>query len=187
MRKSFDLPFGIIILVTSFCFGGLLGVCFSRLISGITLSDYFLSYFSAIEQGSVTSNLFSSIWINLKTPFLTFFLGFTFLGVIILPLLFVVEGFIFTFSISTLCRLLGISGFIPSFFLFCIPTLLWIPLVFMLGLESFYASLLLIGRGKNEEAYPKYYFFRSFFCLTGILFRVLFECFFLPIIMQGIV
>lgn len=187
MRKS--PPFGMLILTISFLSGGLLGFFMSGLISDtgeITVGDYFISYFTAVQEGSTSPNLALSFWTNIKSPLLAFLLGFSFLGSGILPLLFIVEGFYFTFSISTLCRYLGIVGLVPAFFLFCVPALVWIPMLFTLGFQSFYASIQLWRRGKKEEAYPTGYFLRSACCFCGIFLTIAFEYLLLPLIMQGI-
>lgn len=189
MKTNRNLPIGMVILGISFLLGGLLGCFFASLISGegeSIVAESFLAYFSAVKEGRDNPNFWLSLWHNLKPPLLAFFLGFSFLGIIGLPLLFATEGFIFTFSLSILCRLWGITGLIPSFFVFCLPALLWMPLFFLLGFQSFYAAMILWGRGKKEEAYPKGYFFRSFLCLSAILFSSAFECFLLPLLLQGI-
>lgn len=191
MRKAgrCEVPLGMIILTSSFLLGGVLGLFLASLVTGegeVNLSAFFLSYFTAIQEGSATPNLITSIWTNLKTPLLAFIFGFSFLGVVGIPCLLGMEGFILAFSISSLCRLMGMSGLIPSFFLFCLPAMIWIPMVFLISFQSFYAALLLWRRGKKEEVYPKGYFMRTAISFAGILLNISFEYFLLPLILKAL-
>ncbi|MFI3254949.1 MAG: hypothetical protein R3Y63_11545 [Eubacteriales bacterium] len=191
MKKKFylDLPFGMILLGGGFFMGGLLGFLFAGLIGGageVGLTSYFLDYLQAAKEGQTQANFLTVLWGNMKFPLIAFFMGFSFLGTLGLPILFGVEGFVFTFSVSTLCRVLGVSGLIPSFLLFALPSLIWVPILFVLGLQSFYAAILLWGRGRKEDVYPKGYFFRSFLCLLGLFANVTFEYLLLPNLLQAV-
>ncbi len=191
MKKNFylDLPLGMILLGGGFFLGGLLGFLFAGLIpreGEIGLTSYFTDYLQAAKLGQTEANLFTVFWGNLKFPLFAFFMGFSFLGTVGLPLLFGVEGFIFTFSVSTLCRVLGVSGLIPSFLLFGLPALLWAPALFLLGLQSFYAAIQLWGRARREDVYPKGYFFRALFCFFVLCGNVALEFLLLPSLLQGV-
>lgn len=189
-KKLFlDLPLGMILLGAGFFLGGLLGFFFAGLVAGegeVGLSAYFLAYLQAVEEGNGRGQLATVVWGNLKFPLLAFFMGFSFLGTVGLPLLFGVEGFIFTFSISTLCRVLGVSGLIPAFLLFGLPALLWSPLLFLLGLQSFHSAMQLWGRGRSDLAFPRGYFFRSALCFLGMFLCIAYEFLCLPGLLRGV-
>lgn len=190
MRKptKLDLPLGLALLSGSFLLGGLLGFFLSTLLAQENgLSQYFHSYFTLVEAGELTPHFGNSLWSNLKTPLLAFLFGFSFLGILGLPLLFVTEGFLFTFSVSSMCRLLGAQGLLPGFFLFCLPALIWIPILFLLGQQSFRSAILLAGQGRrlSEEIYPKGYFIRCFFCIFATLLMVGLEYFVIPVLLQA--
>lgn len=190
MRKKWNMPLGTLILSSSFFMGGVLGFFLASLMTEDgqgTLADFFLSYFQAISEGSYETSLFTSLWSNLKVPLLIFLLGFSLIGTIGIPLLFAVEGFLFTFSISTLCRLLGVTGLIPAFFLFCMPAFLWIPVLFFMGLESFQSATLLWRRTRLEEIFTNGYFFRISLGVFGVLCSVALDYWVLPVILEALI
>lgn len=189
MKKiQLDVPFGMMLLGACFFTGGLLGFLFASLLTQDgNLPDYFISFFSAVEAGEWSPDFWNSLWCNFKTPLLVFLLGFSFLGTSCLPMLFISEGFLFTFSISSLCRWLGYSGLVPAFFLFCLSALLWIPILFVLGLQSYYTSLSLGKKGKKEETFPAGYVIRTALCFFFLFFCVLFELILLPTILESII
>lgn len=185
--RKLDVPLGALVLGGSFFLGGLLGVVLAGFLTEEQgLAQYFQAYFSLVAQGEAVSHLGISLWTNVKAPGLAVLLGFSFLGMVGLPLLFVSEGFLFTFSVATLCRIWGISGLLPGFFLFCLPGLLWVPVLFILGLQSFRAAVLLSGQGRRQwsEIYPGGYFFRCFLCFLVVLVQVALEYWVIPLCLQ---
>lgn len=189
MRNKFyvDLPLGMMLLGGSFVLGGLLGFLFGGLIpqeEDLSLCQYFLDYFQAVQAGEGKPSLIS-LWIsNLKAPFFVFCLGFSFLGVLGLPLLFFFESFVFTFSVSTLCRVLGVSGILPAFVLFGLPALWWTPLLFLLGQQSFQSAWNL-RRGQQPQ-FPPGYWLPVLLSFLGLMLRVAYEYWILPSLLCGV-
>lgn len=186
MRKK--IPFGGFVLVGCFFLGGLLGCVVTSMTeqSGqVALEEYLLAYFSQLVEGGIELKFLSTAWAAIKVPLAAFLLGFTFLGVIGLPILFGLQGFLFTFSVSALGKLFGMEGMLPAFFLFCLPALVWVPVLFLLGLQSFQASLaqiskMFLGGKSGDRVYPTGYFRRVMLCFGGVAFLVLLEYFVLP-------
>lgn len=178
------------LLLSCFILGGLLGFLFASFLSAEgqgTLSHFFLDYFTALQQEEpIKPTLIHTIWSNLKTPLYIFLLGFSLIGTIGVPYLILSKGFFFTFSISSLCRLLGVQGIVPAFFLFFLPTLLWVPVLFLLGIQSFRASLSLWSRGKREETYPPHYFLQASFAFLGVVGSICVDYFILPLLIQAV-
>ena len=82
----------------------------------------------------------------MRFPLAALLMGFTALGVIGLPVLFAVRGFLFSFSVACFCRLFGGAGLIPALFLFGLPALLWAPALFVLGAQGMLGAYGLLRR-----------------------------------------
>lgn len=189
MRKKLylDLPLGMILLGGSFLLGGMLGFFFASIIpqeEDLSLFQYYADYFTAVKSGDTEAKLWTVFWGNVKAPILAFFLGFSVLGLWGLPLLFLVESFTFTFSVSTLCRVLGVSGLLPAFVLFGLPALWWVPMFFLLGLQSFHTALSL--RNKTEAPFNRGDFLRAVCFLFATALNIAYEYLLLPSLLQGI-
>lgn len=191
MKKQlkWDVPRGTLLLTISFLSGAFLGFLFAKLISTEgqgTLTDFFQSYFLSLEEGTLQADFYTSLWSNLKPPLYAFLLGFSLLGTIGIPLLFTTQGFLFTFSISTLCRLLGTTGLVPAFFLFCLPALLWIPTLFFIGLQGYRTSLQLWHHSKLLDIYTPNYFLKNAIGFLAVFASIYLDYYMMPLIIQGI-
>lgn len=186
-RRQWDLSFGMVTLGGFFFLGGVLGVLLASFATEevrSSVQEYFMFYFTLAEQGEAVPDLWKTIFVNIKIPTLVFLLGFSFLGIVILPFLFLVEGFIFTFSVSIFCRFLGFSELFSAFILFCLPAFFWVPVLFLLGVQSFHSAMLLWKKGKREEAFSKSYFARAFLGMIGIFLVIMVEYFVTPFLIQ---
>lgn len=188
-HMKWDVPTGNYLLLITFFLGGLIGFLAASLVSGEgdgSLAAFFQVYFLQVQQQGVTPNFLHSIWTNLKLPLYLFLCGFSLLGTFAVPLLFATEGFLFTFSISTLCRLLGVSGIVPSFFLFCLPAFLHTPILFFLGTQSFRSAQLLWQRIKPVEIFSIRYFGKVGIGLFAVFLSILFDFFVTPILVEAV-
>ncbi|MFI3251335.1 MAG: stage II sporulation protein M [Eubacteriales bacterium] len=184
MKKK--IPFGGLVLCGCFFLGGLLGCMMANGVdeSGqVALEDYLRTYLTLLAEDQIEPNFWNTAWSAIKPPLLAFLLGFSFLGVIGLPILFGIEGFLFTFSVSALGKLFGVEGLLPAFFLFCLPALLWVPILFLLGQQSFQAALTQIAKMSGragDKIYPTGYFRRALFYFFGVGILIILEYVALP-------
>lgn len=117
------------------------------------LRDYLDSYLALM--GEVPGlRLWPLVWDVARFPLLAGVLGFTALGVVGLPALFGVRGFLLSYAISAFYRLYGLSGQIPAFILFGLSALLWMPVLFHLGVQGLLCSYGMLRRSLGEGRYP---------------------------------
>ena len=132
-----------VLAVTAACFllGGLVGCLLASHIGGggqESLAAYVEGFLRAAQAGEITAPALASlVWDTVRWPLLALLLGFTALGLLGLPLLFAVRGFLLAFSIASFVRLFGGVGcllvFGPDNFI--LPTLL-ISVAVLMALKS---------------------------------------------------
>lgn len=113
--------------------------------------------------GEITAPALASlVWDTVRWPLLALLLGFTALGLLGLPLLFAVRGFLLAFSIASFVRLFGGAGCLLALLVFGVSGALSVPVLFVLGVQGLLAARVLAGRvwgdGKNPPPYGKLYF-----------------------------
>ncbi len=133
------------LMVLGLCFLiGTFGGFFFSVLNGDTpdLSDYLQQYLQMVGQGSgADPALWSVAWDILRWPLLAFLLGFTALGAIGLPVLFLMRGFTLSFATTTFARLFGLPGVAASLASFGVAVLLDVPILFVVGNNAFCQSL----------------------------------------------
>lgn len=136
-----ELQSALLCLTVCFAVGGVGGCIFAGRLDADTqtrLLDYFSSYFAVLEgDEAVGLSSLSAVWEIIRWPLLTFFLGFTALGVIGLPVVFCVRGFLLSYAVAVLVRLYGITGLAISLAVFGVSGFLVLPALFTLGVDSF--------------------------------------------------
>ena len=100
----------------------------------------------------MTVSLGQVMWGQMKYSVLLLFLGLTALGVVGIPVLFGVRGFLFVFSVACFCRVFGAAGLIPALILFGLPAILWVPAFFVLGFGAAQTSRKMLGRYLGSES-----------------------------------
>ena len=106
----------------------------------------------AAQSGAVDApTLWSQVWDTLRWPLLALLLGLTALGVLGLPILFGVRGFLLAFSIASFVRAFGGSGWLLACLVFGIGEILSLPVLFILGVQSFLSARALAARVRGEE------------------------------------
>lgn len=132
MRKRivriWDVPAGgllpaLITVASAFCIGGLAGMLLAAQVGGgghDSLAAYIEGYLAAAKSGSVvlSPGLLSVLWESVRWPLFAFLMGFTALGVLGIPTLFAVRGFLLSFAVSSFVRMFGGTGGILAFFAF---------------------------------------------------------------------
>lgn len=183
----------LIVTAAFFSFGSLLGYFFvfqwlgneTGSITGYL--DRFLLAAQADGLGVPVS--WEVLWRSLRWPVAAFFLGFTALGLIVLPVLSGLRGFYLSFTIGAFSLAYQRTGLSLAFLLLGIPALLSVPVFFILMTQSFSASWALAGRGsgqgRRDLPYQRDYFLRCGFCATVMCVNFLLERYLVPILIAG--
>jgi len=173
-KLNWDIPsdfrVALVLIGGSFFIGGILGCILGAFLDEAAsgeISDFLTQYLALVSQEGVSPEFWSVVWEQLRFPLAAFLLGFTALGVVGLPILFGVRGFLFTFSIGCFCRLLGYGGLLPALFLFALPAFLWAPALFIIGVHSFMGAGALFQRTFRDHRYPLPYT-SSYFIRCGL-------------------
>jgi len=148
------------------------------------LSGYLTSYFHCVSEETPAPGFWSAVWEQFRFPLAAFILGFTAIGVVGLPALFGVRGFLFSFSAACFYRLLGSQGLLCAFCLFGLPAVLWAPALFVLGSQGMLGAYGMLRRGLGEGDWPlpygPDYFLRCSLCGGVVALCVALELFVLP-------
>lgn len=160
-----------VLLFLSGCFlcGSIAGCIWADSVAGsggAALATYINTYLTALREGMTgAGSLWATVWETARWPLIIVILAFTAPGILAIPVLFVVRGFLLSFSVACFIRVLGSTGAILAFLLFGISGALSLPVLFVLGMQGIAASrqlcLRLIGaRQKTGEVYGREYFAR---------------------------
>ena len=173
--------------------GGNCGLLFvgraGRMPAGIpyqeSLAAYVEGFLRAAQAWEITAPALASlVWDTVRWPLLALLLGFTALGLLGLPLLFAVRGFLLAFSIASFVRLFGGVGCLLALLVFGVSGALSVPVLFVLGVQGLLAARVLAGRvwgdGKTPPPYGKLYFFRCGACAVALCVSLLLDCFVVP-------
>lgn len=159
--------------------------------AGGTLLESMESYTALLVRNEVSVQFWRVLWDTAQVPVLTLLLGFTALGVLGIPVLFAVRGFLLCYAISAFYRMFGLLGLLPAFCLFGISALVWLPVVFQLGVQGLLGSYGLLRRVMGDGRYPlRYdgaYLVRCGLCAAAICLCAGIECLAVPALLQRIV
>ena len=149
------------------------------------------SYMALFSQTELAVPFWRVLWETARVPMLILLLGFTALGVLGIPLLFAVRGFLLCYAISAFYRMLGVSGLLPAVCLFGISALVWLPVLFQLGVQGLLGAYGLLRRVMGDGRYPlRYdgaYLIRCGLCAAAICLCAGIECLVVPALLQRIV
>ena len=163
--KVWDLPSSgtlaaLVVLSAAFLFGGLVGCMLAKQVGGEgdrALTEYLQYYLSAAVSGKIPDpEWFSVLWETVRWPLVTFALGLTPLGLIGIPIVFFIRGFLLSFAIASFFRVLGGLGLALSFVVFGVSGLICIPILFSLGVQGILYAGALTGRltGDCKKSFP---------------------------------
>ena len=166
----------LVILSIFFLLGVFSGCFLAYSLSGTesnALSAYMEGYLRTAHNGNLpSSDLLSVLWETFRWPLLVFLLSFTAAGLVGLPIVFGIRGFLFSFAVACFIRIFGSTGAILSFLLFGITGMFSFPALFILGTQGMTACRILVsqlmGERKKGTAYGREYFGRCGIC-TAIL------------------
>lgn len=119
------------------------------------LDDYLHIYLQETHQnGEVAPTLWAVIWELCRWPVFVFFLGFTSLGAIAIPVVFCIRGFLLSYAVSSFLHIFGRAGTGTALILFGISTLVIVPVLFLLASWAFPSALHLAnGVWKDSSRY----------------------------------
>lgn len=158
--KVWDLPSSgtgavLLILSVAFFLGGLAGCLLADRVGGSgseALADYLKGYLSSVySENVIKPDILALLWETVRWPLFALALGLTPLGLLGVPILFLVRGFLLSFSIASFFRVLGVEGLILAFVIFGITGLIALPVFFVLGIQSFLSAGAITGRLLGES------------------------------------
>lgn len=181
----------LVVTAAFFALGSLLGgfVSAATIGSGSGLiSSYLEGFLTGLQgDGLLYPDLFQFLWLSLRWPLAAFILGFSSLGVLGLPILSGLRGFLFSFAVSVFTQALGQRGLIAAFFLFGISGSIAVPVFLLVSTQSFLASKCLASRGpgKGEFPYNRAYVLRCCFSVSFLCISLILEWYFVPGLLVG--
>ena len=158
--KIWDLPSNgataaLIIMAIVFLVGGFAGCTLagqSDSAGDAALSRYLDGFLNvAVSDDLIKPKFIFLLWKTIRWPLFIFFLGLTPIGLIGIPVLFLVRAFLLSFSIASFYHVSGTEGLVFAFFIFGITGIIYIPILFVLGIHSFLRTGITIGRITGES------------------------------------
>ena len=181
--------------VTAVCFflGGVAGCVLAANVGGggnDSLTAYVQGFLDAARAGETSSPaLLPLLWEVLRWPLFTVVLGFTALGLIGIPILFSVRGFLLSFAISSFVRSFSGAGARLAFLVFGVSGLAAVPALFVLGVQGLVAARSLAGRvlgeGRRSSPFGRAYFLRCGVCAGAFCVCILLEYLAVPALVAG--
>lgn len=170
--------------------GGCLLAAFAGAAAPKAVTGFFLGYQSALSAGRGVASLGALAWNNARWPLLVFLLGFTALGVAMTPFLFALRGACLSFCVALLARTMAGQGTLIALVLFGIESLFALPVLFVLGAQSWEAARLLGGHviytPKLKSPYVSGYWLRSLACAMILAVGTLIEYAALPPLLRAL-
>ena len=122
--------------------------------SGAALEEYLREYLALVREGSGALSVSAVIWERFRFPLCILLLSFTAFGVLCIPVVLMLRGFLFSFSVACFFRLFGWKGLLLGAALFGLSALLWVPALFalsVLGVEQSYRMFQRCAGKKGEQ------------------------------------
>ena len=169
--------------------GGYLYAGYCANSSQLVLSDYLTGYCALYQQGAVEAvSLFTAVRLYFSYVLAAFLLGFLSIGVVALPVLSGLYGFLTMFAVSCFVRVYGRAGSLLAMavfgprVLFTVPCFLWVA-----SYAWACSSALVTGRhGKRcaPVTYDSAYFYRLFLCVVVLMIGICVERYVTPSLFQ---
>lgn len=127
----------LILLLICFLSGSLIGFALAYFgESSSELRGYLQDYLALAAQGNLEQSFFAVFWDCLRWPAFVIFLGFTALGVLAIPALLLIRGFLLAYTTTCFAVLLGRNGLAVAAVLLAVSAFLVLPVLLVLGCES---------------------------------------------------
>lgn len=157
--------------------------------SGALLA-YVRGYIELLTENGGAAHVWNVLWESGRFPLVAVGLSLTALGVVGLPILFTVRGFLLCYAVCVFYRMLGPAGLLSGFFLFGLSALIWMPVLFQLGVRGLLGSYGLLRRAMGDGRYPLHYDAGYFaccgICAVAVCLCAAIECLAVPALLKGI-
>ena len=94
------------------------------------------------------------------------------------------------YAAASFYRVFGLAGEVPAFILFGLPALIWLPVLFQLGVQGLLASYALLRRALGEGRYPlrygRRYLARCGVCALALSGCAAVEYFAVPVLLAAV-
>lgn len=200
MRKGRGVRFRLIsgdkaamLLGGLFFLGGVLGCLAAGCIegeSGAALEEYMRAYLTVSRERGMKLSIQGILWEQFRFPLCILLMSFTAFGVVCIPAVLMLRGFLFSFSIACFVRLFGWKGLLPAAVLFGFSALVWLPALFQLSILGLEQSWRLIqrchGEKREELLRPSGGMISWGVCLTAFVLSAALEYLVVPHLLNGI-
>jgi stage II sporulation protein M len=144
---------GLLLCGAMFLCGSIIGTFSAGLVrDGSSLNAVLTGYLSAYLNGaSLKPDLFAAVVDACKYHLAALFLGLSVLGVVFIPVLSAVRGFMLSYSVSAVVRLLGGKGVWLALSVFGLRTIITIPCFFILSIYAYAASTYIFRQSLSKN------------------------------------
>lgn len=135
----------------------------------------YLRHFVTLDENVSPQSILSALALYLRYPLLAFLLGFSSIGVLLLPCTALVFGFFLSFSVCCFTATFGGDGLLVALAVSGLRCAVTLPCFFLLAVPSFgtSAALASLSFGRGQRAAPVVYgrecWLRLVFCLLVLL------------------
>ena len=177
-----DMRVPLVVLAGCFLAGGLAGLLLSGRTGGTgdtALAELLRTFLErSAAQAPQAAPAPALLWECVRWHLLVFVLGFTSLGLLFLPVVFALRGFLMAFSIGTFVHLFGGAGCLLALAVFGVTGAVSLPALFVLGVQGMAAARALASRflGESRRTLP---YGRTYFLRCAVCAGALCVCFFL--------
>lgn len=143
------------------------------------------AYIAPDTSGAQPLSVLSVFFNTYKYPAAAFLLGFTALGVFLVPSLTALRGFFLSFAVTSVARLFGGNGILLNISIFGLVNVLSLPCLIVLASQSLISSFamasMISGRGGRPfPVFPKGYFIRAAVCVPVLAVSAMTELYLAP-------
>ena len=186
---------GLLLLAACFLLGGFAASVYSETCdasSQAALGEYLGDYCALYEQNEANISFFKCVQLYFGSVFFAFFLGFSSLGVGLLPILSGFLGFTSFYTVSCFVLTFGRPGVFAAASLVAVRLLFTIPCFFLIASAawrfSFHLAVLVLGHGKRAEKvhYSGRYFMLFVLCLIVLSIGICCEQFLTPYLFRSV-
>ncbi|MGM9522278.1 MAG: hypothetical protein ACI3VB_07365 [Oscillospiraceae bacterium] len=166
----------LIICSVFFAVGSIIGVFFASSNSGsyADLLNSYVSNIASLEDSVLPGVAGTFLWLSKYTIF-AFICGFSILGIAIIPAVFMLRGFVLSFTLAVFFRTFGSDGVLLALLISGICALISVPCFFTVSVQAFLSSLRLYSLsvhpdgGLRTGVYTKRYFLRFLLCIVVLI------------------